>query len=32
VPANFFKIYGATSVTNAASSGVITAVFPATLG
>ena len=32
VPVNFFKIYGATSVTNAASSGVITAVFPATLG
>ena len=30
VPANFFKVAGATSVTNDAESGVITAVFPAT--
>lgn len=31
VPANFFTVAGATSVTNAVDSGVITAVFPATL-
>lgn len=31
VPANFFTVTGATSVTHAAGSGVITAVFPATL-
>jgi hypothetical protein len=30
VKANFFKVAGATTVTNAANSGVITAVFPAT--
>jgi hypothetical protein len=29
VKANFFKVHGAASVTNAANSGVITAVFPA---
>lgn len=32
VPANHFTIAGATSVTNATNSGVITAVFPATSG
>lgn len=30
VPANFFTVTGASSVTNAADSGVVTAVFPAT--
>src|SRR5665648_822045 len=30
VPGNFFTVAGATTVTNAANSGVITAVFPAT--
>ena len=30
VPANFFRVTGATTVTNPANSGVITAVFPAT--
>lgn len=30
VPENFFTYYGATSVTNAANSGVVTIVFPAT--
>jgi hypothetical protein len=30
VPANFFTVAGATTVTNAAGSGVITAVFPTT--
>lgn len=30
VPANFFTVAGATTVTNSADSGVITAVFPAT--
>jgi len=30
VSANFFKVVGATSVSNSANSGVITAVFPAT--
>ncbi|GBU28068.1 leucine-rich repeat [Treponema sp. R8-4-B8] len=32
VAANFFRVTGATSVSNAANSGVITAVFPATGG
>jgi len=31
VPANFFSVNGATSVTNAAGSGVVTASFPATV-
>ena len=30
IPENFFYCYGATSVTNAANSGVVTIVFPAT--
>lgn len=30
IPENFFERYGATSVTNAANSGVVTIVFPAT--
>lgn len=32
IPENFFKRSGATSVTNAANSGVVTIVFPATKG
>lgn len=30
IPENFFERYGATSVTNAANSGIVTIVFPAT--
>lgn len=32
VPANFFTVAGAVSVRNSAGSGVVTAVFPATIG
>ncbi len=32
VPKNFFTVVGASSVTNSANSGVVTAVFPATRG